>query len=209
MVFAYAAARRSRSHLVAAITKRKNHANPLRGSGYFIRIRIYRRSFSYQRHRAVCSVMASLVANGFSPGGVGGGPKAVRPPRPPPPLRGKTKGGFSYESCLLPSGFFQLSNLGGLFRFLCSVLAIGLIFIFWGSIMYSPNFSELAAVTVRRLAWAMGANMGQAVDVLVKALPAYIKTEKVCELCRDKTKCNACAIKNSGEMPQKAKALLY
>ena len=82
-------------------------------------------------------------------------------------------------------------------------------FYFWGSIMYSPNFSELAAVTVRRLAWAMGANMGQAVDVLVKALPAYIKTEKVCELCRDKTKCNACAIKNSGEMPQKAKALLY
>ena len=42
-------------------------------------------------------------------------------------------------------------------------------FIFWGSIMYGPNFSELAAVTVRRLAWAMGANMGQAVDVLVKA----------------------------------------
>ena len=75
--------------------------------------------------------------------------------------------------------------------------------------MYSPNFSELAAVTVRRLAWAMGANMGQAVDVLVKALPAYIKTEKVCELCRDKTKCDVCAIKNCGEMPQKAKALLY
>jgi hypothetical protein len=40
---------------------------------------------------------------------------------------------------------------------------------------YSPNFSELAAVTVRRLAWAMDADMGQAVDVLVKALPAYIK----------------------------------
>jgi hypothetical protein len=82
-------------------------------------------------------------------------------------------------------------------------------FNFWGSIMYSPNFSELAAVTVRRLAWAMGANMGQAVDVLVKALPAYIKTEMVCELCKDKTKCNVCAIKNCGEMPQKAKALLY
>jgi len=75
--------------------------------------------------------------------------------------------------------------------------------------MYSPNFSELAAVTVRRLAWAMGANMGQAVDVLVKALPAYIKTEMVCELCKDKTKCTVCAIKNSGEMPQKTKALLY
>ena len=75
--------------------------------------------------------------------------------------------------------------------------------------MYSPNFSELAAVTVRRLAWAMGADIGQAVDVLVKYLPAFINAEKVCALCKDKTKCTACAFKNSGEMPQKALALLY
>ena len=91
---------------------RKNHANPLRGSGYFIRIRIYRRSFSYQRHRAVCSVMASLVANGFSPGGVGGGPKAVRPPRPPPPLRGKTKGGFHLKAVYYLLAFSSFHNLG-------------------------------------------------------------------------------------------------
>jgi len=75
--------------------------------------------------------------------------------------------------------------------------------------MYSPNFSELAAVTVRRLAWAMGANMGQAVDVLVKALPAFINTEKICAQCRDKSKCSACACKSGGEMPQKALALFY
>jgi len=75
--------------------------------------------------------------------------------------------------------------------------------------MYSPKFSELAAVTVRRLAWAMGVDMGQTVDVLVKSLPAFIKAEKVCALCKDKTKCAACAFKNSGEMPQKALALLY
>jgi len=75
--------------------------------------------------------------------------------------------------------------------------------------MYAPKFSEIAAVTVRRLAWAMGANMGQAVDVLVKALPAFIKTEEICKLCRDKTKCAACACKSSGEMPPKALALLY
>jgi recombinational DNA repair protein RecR len=75
--------------------------------------------------------------------------------------------------------------------------------------MYSPNFSELAAVTVRRLAWAMGANMGQAVDVLVKALPAFINTEKVCAVCKDKKKCSVCAFKNAGEMPKKVLALLY
>jgi hypothetical protein len=51
--------------------------------------------------------------------------------------------------------------------------------------------------------------MGQAVDVLVKALPAFINTQKVCELCKDKTKCAVCAFKNTGEMPEKAIALLY
>ena len=75
--------------------------------------------------------------------------------------------------------------------------------------MYSPDFSEIAAVTVRRLAWAMGANMGQAVDVMVKSLPSFINADKVCGLCKDKTKCTVCAFKNCGEMPQKAVALLY
>jgi hypothetical protein len=74
---------------------------------------------------------------------------------------------------------------------------------------YSPEFSEIAAVAVRRLAWAMGVSMGQAVDVMVKALPAYIRSEKVCELCRDNSKCSVCAFKNCGEMPEKVLKLLY
>jgi hypothetical protein len=75
--------------------------------------------------------------------------------------------------------------------------------------MYSPDFSELATVSVRRLAWAMGVNMGKAVDVMVKSLPAFINAEKVCALCKDKTKCAVCSFKNSGEMLEKAVALLY
>jgi hypothetical protein len=75
--------------------------------------------------------------------------------------------------------------------------------------MYSPEFSEIAAVTVKRLAWAMGATMGQAVDVLVRSAPAFINAEKVCEKCRDRTRCAACSFRNSGEMPEKAIALLY
>jgi len=75
--------------------------------------------------------------------------------------------------------------------------------------MYGPNFSEIAAVSVRRLAWAMGSNMGLAVDVMVKSLPAYINSEKVCASCKDKKKCSVCAFRTSGEMPEKALALLY
>jgi len=75
--------------------------------------------------------------------------------------------------------------------------------------MYSPSFSEIAAVSVRRLAWAMRSNIGLAIDVMVKSLPAFINADKVCGLCRDKTKCSACAFHNSGEMQEKALALLY
>jgi hypothetical protein len=75
--------------------------------------------------------------------------------------------------------------------------------------MYSPDFSEIAAVSVRRLAWAMKSKMGLAVDVMVKSLPAFINADKICSLCRDKTKCLVCAFQNCGEMPAKALPLLY
>ena len=75
--------------------------------------------------------------------------------------------------------------------------------------MYSPKFSELAAISVRRLAWAMDTDMGKAVDLMVKALPAFINTDKVCELCKDKSKCKSCTFKNAGDMPEKALELLF
>ena len=74
--------------------------------------------------------------------------------------------------------------------------------------MYSPNFSELAAVSVRRLAWAMGGNMGQAVDAMVLLLPSKINQEKVCLACKDKSKCTACIFKTGAIPPLKLVDLL-
>jgi hypothetical protein len=74
--------------------------------------------------------------------------------------------------------------------------------------MYSPNFSELAAVSVRRLAWAMKANMGQAVDAMVLLLPTHINQEKICSACRDKSKCTACIFKAGAIPPAKMLDLL-
>ena len=74
--------------------------------------------------------------------------------------------------------------------------------------MYSPKFSELAAVAVRRLAWAMGTDMGKAVDAIVMLLPNYINSEKVCTACTDKSKCKVCIIKSSAAPPPKMAALL-
>jgi hypothetical protein len=67
--------------------------------------------------------------------------------------------------------------------------------------MYSPNFSELAAVAVRRLAWAMDANMRQAVDAMVLLLPSRINVEKVCSACKDKSKCTVCIFKGGAIPP--------
>jgi len=74
--------------------------------------------------------------------------------------------------------------------------------------MYSPNFSELACISVRRLAWAMGANMGQAVEAMVKSLPAIINPEIVCSHCKDNSKCMACIFKAGAEPPKKMQDLL-
>ena len=74
--------------------------------------------------------------------------------------------------------------------------------------MYSPNFSELACISVRRLAWAMGANMGQAVEAMVKSLPAIINPEIVCSHCKDNSKCMACIFNAEATQPLKLADLL-
>ena len=57
---------------------------------------------------------------------------------------------------------------------------------------YSPQFSGLAAVSVRRLAWAMGKPMPAAVDLMVRLLPYVLDPSKVCLSCKDNSKCGGC-----------------
>ncbi|MDR2542783.1 MAG: hypothetical protein LBC80_04960 [Treponema sp.] len=57
---------------------------------------------------------------------------------------------------------------------------------------YSPQFSETAAVSVRRLAWALGVSMPKAVDQMVNLLPSLFSPSIICPQCKDKTKCNQC-----------------
>jgi hypothetical protein len=58
---------------------------------------------------------------------------------------------------------------------------------------YSPQFSEVSAVSVRRLAWSMGVSMPKAVDQIVSLLPSLFAPGVVCLACKDNTKCNSCA----------------
>jgi hypothetical protein len=61
---------------------------------------------------------------------------------------------------------------------------------------YSPRFSEQAAVSVRRLAWALGLTMPKmpkTVDRVVGLLPSLFSPGTVCLACKDNTKCQSCA----------------
>ena len=58
---------------------------------------------------------------------------------------------------------------------------------------YSPQFSEMSAVSVRRLAWAINKSMPAAIDIMVKLMPHVVNPSKVCLSCRDKSKCVSCA----------------
>ena len=57
---------------------------------------------------------------------------------------------------------------------------------------YSPQFSALAAVSVRRLAWALGSSMPAAVDHMVRLLPSLVDPAEVCLSCRDCSRCSSC-----------------
>ena len=67
---------------------------------------------------------------------------------------------------------------------------------------YTPQFSALASISVRRLSWAMGISMPAAVNIFVRLLPSIVSPSKVCQLCKDKAKCQSCAFSNQSTKQQ-------
>jgi hypothetical protein len=72
---------------------------------------------------------------------------------------------------------------------------------------YTPQFSPLATVTVRRLAWALRVSMPKAVDRAVNILPSIFPPSLVCPVCKDNTKCNLCAFNQANIAESTAQAL--
>ena len=69
---------------------------------------------------------------------------------------------------------------------------------------YSPPFSAMACISVRRLAWAMGLSMPAVINIMVRFLPSLVNSVKVCQACKDKTKCQACIFNNQPAQQQNA-----
>jgi hypothetical protein len=63
---------------------------------------------------------------------------------------------------------------------------------------YTPQFSYMSSVAVRRIAWALDVTMVEAVQHVFAYLPQLLDNHKICLSCKDNTKCVACIFSGSG-----------
>jgi len=58
--------------------------------------------------------------------------------------------------------------------------------------MYTPQFSDMASISIRRLAWALKSNMPAAVNRVIELLPTLFDPAQICQSCKDSSKCQFC-----------------
>ena len=60
---------------------------------------------------------------------------------------------------------------------------------------YTPELSGRSSCTLRRIAWALGVPMTKAIEEVFDYIPEILDNRKVCEPCRDKTRCPECVFR--------------
>jgi len=58
---------------------------------------------------------------------------------------------------------------------------------------YTPELSFKSSCTLRRISWALGVPMTQGIEFVFDYLPQILNCQKVCNACRDRTKCPECS----------------
>jgi hypothetical protein len=58
---------------------------------------------------------------------------------------------------------------------------------------YTPELSLCSSRTLRRIAWALGIPMTQAIEEVFQYIPRILDPNKVCSACKDKSKCSECS----------------
>ena len=64
---------------------------------------------------------------------------------------------------------------------------------------YTPELSLESARILRRISWALGVPMTKGIEYVFEYLPKILDSEKVCQGCRDKSKCQGCAFGPSSQ----------
>jgi hypothetical protein len=57
---------------------------------------------------------------------------------------------------------------------------------------YTPELSYQSSCTLRRIAWALDVPMTVAIEMVFEAMPRVLDNRRICEACKDKTKCREC-----------------
>ena len=57
---------------------------------------------------------------------------------------------------------------------------------------YTPELSQKHSCTLRRIAWALGMPMTRAIEEVFDYVGNIVDKSRVCEACRDKTRCSDC-----------------
>ena len=57
---------------------------------------------------------------------------------------------------------------------------------------YTPELSAKNSSTLRRIAWALDMPMTKAIEAVFDHLGKTLDKHKICERCRDKTRCADC-----------------
>ncbi|RJR43942.1 MAG: hypothetical protein C4576_13550 [Desulfobacteraceae bacterium] len=65
---------------------------------------------------------------------------------------------------------------------------------------YTPELSLESSCTLRRIACALGVPMTKAMEMVFEFIPQVLDKQKVCDGCRDKTRCESCNFNQSGKI---------
>lgn len=62
---------------------------------------------------------------------------------------------------------------------------------------YTPELSRKHSRALRRIAWALDLPMTRAIGEIFDYIGNVIDSTRVCDACRDRTKCNDCVFSRS------------
>ena len=62
---------------------------------------------------------------------------------------------------------------------------------------YTPELSQKHSCTLRRIAWALDTPMTKAIEEVFDYLGRTLDNSKVCEACRDNTRCGDCVFNSN------------
>ena len=63
---------------------------------------------------------------------------------------------------------------------------------------YTPELSDRSSCTLRRIAWSLNMPMTKAIEKVIEDIVHTVDRKRVCQTCKDMTRCDDCAFNKNG-----------